>query len=204
MTGNHGCRNNTHHLLGIVQPMSDAEQGRRHELQLLKPHLGRMRMRFPACVQYENRESQCHYHANQRSQKNKSRNLQYNIQLYRAETTGHDSRTGKTTNQRMGRGRRNTFPPCKQIPYNSGNHTRQDNRQSDIFLHDRLRYGIGYPETTDNIFGNEESHKIESGSPQHSLKRSQHLSRHNGSNRIGCIMKPIDIVEQERQYNDNQ
>ena len=44
--------------------------------------------------------------------------------------------------------------------------------------------------------------KIEKGSPDYSLKRSQHLGRNNGSYCVGCIMKTVDIVKNQGQYND--
>ena len=36
-----------------------------------------------------------------------------------------------------------------------------------------------------------------------SLKRCKHFGRHNGGNRIGRIMKTVDIIEYQSQYNDN-
>ena len=64
-------------------------------------------------------------------------------------------------------------------------------------------YGVGNAETADDTLGDEKGHKIEESRPYHRLKRCKHFGRHNGGNRIGRIMKTVDIIEYQSQYNDN-
>lgn len=42
------------------------------------------------------------------------------------------------------------LPPSEQIPGNSRNHAGQNDRQSNVRLHHRFRYGVGNAETADD------------------------------------------------------
>ena len=175
MSGDHGSSNNTHYLLGIIQPMTNTEQSRRNKLQFLKPHLSRMRMCTTTNVEDKQRESKGNNHPYKWCQKDKSSNLQYNIELNGIKTMSHNSSTSKTSNQRMRRRRRNPLPPCKQIPNNSCNNPRKNNRQGNILFHYCLGYSIGYSEPSDYTFSNKERNKIKKCRPYHRLERSKNL-----------------------------
>ena len=45
------------------------------------------------------------------------------------------------------------------------------------------------------IFKNEIGDKVEQGGPQYSLERSEHLGGNNRGDRIGSIMKAVNVVE---------
>ena len=162
-----------------------------------------MRMRPAANIQNQQRKTECHHHTNQGSQKNECRNLQNDTQLDGLKTVCHDGSSGKTSDKRVRRRGRNPLPPSKQIPGNGCNHTGQNNRQSNVRLHHRFRYGVGNAETADDTLGDKKGHKIEESRPYHRLKRCKHFGRHNGGNRIGRIMKTVDIIEYQSQHNDN-
>ena len=52
------------------------------------------------------------------------------------------------------------------------------------------------------ILKNEEGYKVEESSPYNCLERSKHFGRNNSSYGIGGIMKAIDIIENQRQENN--
>ena len=149
------------------------------------------------------RKSERHDHSYKWSQENKCGYFENNIELNRPESTRHNGSTGKSSDKGMRRRRRNTFPPSNQIPCDSGNHTRQNNRQSDKLFYHGLGYSIGYTKPTDNVFGNKECDKIKESSPQNRLKGCEDFCRHDCRYRIGSIMKPVDKIEQQCQYNNN-
>ena len=53
------------------------------------------------------------------------------------------------------------------------------------------------------ILENEKCDEIEHSCPKHSLERGKHLGGNNGRYGIGCIVKTIDIIEDDRQCYDN-
>lgn len=52
------------------------------------------------------------------------------------------------------------LPPSEQIPGNSRNHAGQNDRQSNVRLHHRFRYGVGNAETADDTLGDEKATKL--------------------------------------------
>ena len=68
----------------------------------------------------------------------KSGNLKNDIELNSFKAVCHDSSSCETTYKRMGGRRRDTLPPGNQIPENSGNNARQDNRQRDVLFNNCL------------------------------------------------------------------
>ncbi len=48
----------------------------------------------------------------------------------------------------------------------------------------------------------EECYEVEEGSPDNRLEWRQHFSTYDGSNRIGRIVKAIDVIENKRKADD--
>ena len=59
-------------------------------------------------------------------------------------------------------------------------------------------------EFADEIIENEKGGKIENGCPQYRLEWRQYLGRNDRGNRDGGIMESVDVVEKQRQYDDNE
>src|SRR6185369_12583307 len=98
----------------------------------------------------------------------------------------------------MGGTGRQPEPPGDQIPHDrpdqsAKNDIRRDDLQVDHPAADRLRYAGSEYERRD---------EIEECGPDHSLTGSQNTRSNNGRHRIGSIVKPVDVVENECDQDD--
>ena len=110
----------------------------------------------------------------------------------------YQRRANESTDERM-RGRRgNTSPPGKQIPDNGRYQSRKDHFKGDkIFFHG---FGNGICHTM--VFEDKEGNEVEERSPEYGLKGGEYFGGYYRGNGVGCIMKTIDVVEYEGQYNN--
>jgi hypothetical protein len=58
-------------------------------------------------------------------------------------------------------------------------------------------YGVGYFKVK-----YPKGDEVEHGSPNHSLKRSEHFGRNNCGYRVGSVVKTIDQIESQSEYNN--
>lgn len=119
------------------------------------------------------------------------------------EPVGCDGGSGKSADEGVGGRRRDALPPGPQIPNDGGNDSRKDDGQCDVGFVDGLRYCVGDAEIADKVFGNEERHKVETGSPYDGLERTQYLGRHDGGDGVGRVVESVDIVKEQCKYDDD-
>jgi hypothetical protein len=103
----------------------------------------------------------------------------------------------------MGRTRRNAKPPGQQVPGNRANQSGKNYFKRNKILVDGIGNGIADLEFPDQVFGNKKGGKIEQRGPQYSLKGCEYLGGNDGGNGIGGIVKAIDIIENQREDDDN-
>src|SRR5580704_9346102 len=101
--------------------------------------------------------------------------------------------------QRVGGAGWDATPPGQEIPCDGGDQPGKNHLEVDKVLVDRSGDGIPDFELANDIARDKEGSEVENGRPQHGLERRQYLGRNNRGDGIGGVVKTIDIIEYQRQ-----
>ena len=185
---------NPHRLLRVVGAVIETEECGRQQLQPAEPAVDAGRRRPAEDPLNRRHQQQARRQTDERREKDEDDRLGPAARDERRETGLRDSGARIATNQRMRRARRQAEVPRDQVPDDGARRPAEDDREGhDLDIDHPGPHGPGHggPER-------ECGDEVEERRPDYRFARRQDARRHDGRNRIGGVVKTVDVVEEER------
>src|SRR5712692_3580542 len=186
--------NDAHGLLRIVAAMPQRVQRRRKQLRRAKEIVHRRRHGSNKCPRDDEYQKQREEKAEQRRKNDCGSRYAEAVPDDRAETCLRDRGAGQSADQRVRAARGNPQPPGDQVPADRSHQSAEYHRRID----DIRRNDPGSNRLGDMEPEEQECDKIEERGPDDGVLRSQHAGGHDGRNRVGGVMQPIQGIEDQR------